>query len=128
MIPAFQEKPAKRLTYAEKRRAGLVEPKARTRLKGVSKKHAGWLAKYHAQIELDAINQECFRCHTQGTKNNLERHHTHGRNKELILRYSYCCSECHAWVHQHPTKAIEQGFLDRAYRYYNDNIRNDGSA
>lgn len=111
MIPAFQEKPAKRLTYAEKRKAGIVEKKPRTRLKGVSKKHAQWLAKYHAQIEVDALNQECFRCNIPGTKHSLERHHTHGRNKELILRYSYCCSTCHAWIHQHARQARKEGLL-----------------
>jgi hypothetical protein len=111
MIPAFQEKPKKRLTYAEKRKAGLVTQKPRTRLKGVSKKHAVWLAKYHAQIELDDTNQECLRCHIRGDKHSLERHHTHGRSKEKILIYSYCCSICHAWIHANPNKARKEGFL-----------------
>lgn len=111
MIPTFQEKPAKRLTYAEKRKAGIVQPKTRQRVKPVSGKRLEWLDKYHAQIVSDTYEQECFRCHIQGTKNTLDRHHTHGRNKELILRYSYCCSTCHAWIHTYPKQARAEGFL-----------------
>ncbi len=111
MIPAFQDKPPKRLTYTEKRRAGLIAPKPRTRLKGVSKKRQTWLDEYHAQIELDALNQQCFRCHVHGTKHSLQRHHTHGRNKELILIYKYSCPECHTWIHENANQAREQGLL-----------------
>jgi hypothetical protein len=105
MIPAFQHKPEKKLTYAERCKAGLVKPKARTRVKAVSAKLKPWLDAYYAQIEKDLERQECFSCHAQGTKHSLQRHHTHGRSKDNILVYQYCCEKCHTWIHANPKLA-----------------------
>lgn len=111
MITEFQAKPAKRLTYAEKAKAGLVAKKKRTRIKPRSAKKSEWEAKYFAQVESDARQQECFSCHAYGTKDSFDRHHTHGRSKENILIYKYCCRDCHNWIHENPNQARKLGLL-----------------
>ena len=111
MIPAFQDKPAPRLTYAQRRRAGLIEKKPRKAVKKKSAKRTEWERKYFEQVEKDAQAQQCFRCHVWGTKDTLDRHHTHGRSKEKILIYQYCCRDCHTWIHSFPNAARDAGLL-----------------
>ena len=111
MIPAFQTKQPKRLTYAERFKAGLVAKKTRKAVKQKSNKLKEWEKKYFAQAEKDPVAQTCFRCLTPGTKDSLDRHHTHGRSKEKILIYSYCCRDCHNWIHQFPNAARDIGLL-----------------
>lgn len=111
MIPAFQDKPAPRLTYAQKQRAGLIEQKPRTAVKKKSAKRTEWEKKYFAQVEKDPLYQECFCCHAHGTKDSFDRHHTHGRLNEKILIYQYCCRDCHTWIHENSSEARRLGLL-----------------
>ncbi len=111
-----QQKPTKSLNYHERVKAGLQ----RGGLRQVSKQKQKWIDLYHAQIDDDAEIQTCTFpvpeninkiCGVTGHKETLQRHHTHGRDKENILKYKYRCNDHHDWIHKHPNKAREIGEL-----------------
>lgn len=58
-FPTPQEKPARRLTYAEKRRAGLVEMKPRARIAPIAQKRVKKRREYAAWIKSAMVGQRC---------------------------------------------------------------------
>lgn len=65
----------------------------------------------------------CAKC---GTTENLTRHHPYGRSgktedgRDCIEVWFYLCTSfgnrCHDWVHENPSIAMEQGWLQPEYR------------
>lgn len=130
-FPEFQHKPAKTPNYKEKVKLGLISGglKRTSSLSPVSKKHKKELDKYRNQCYNDAEIQKCFICGREANKDILDRHHTHGRNKDNILIYEYVCKDetmClkefevdgqvvvergHRFIHTYPNKARELGLL-----------------
>lgn len=108
----FQHKPVKRLTYKEKVLSGQISGgMKKTKLRFASKKKQKSLSAYASKKTSDDEFQTCKICKIEGTKDTLDRHHTHGRNGENMLKYIYVCRECHDWIHGNPNEAREQGYL-----------------
>jgi len=115
-FPVPQEKPARRLNYAEKRKAGLVERKARQALRKVSRTHEQRWNRYRGWIKIAMHGlARCERCkkHKAG---DLQPHHTHGRSGDNLFKVIPLCSTCHAWVHEFPNEAYAEGWLQPEYR------------
>lgn len=68
---------------------------------------------------LSPLNRICFRCwkEKQVRKTSITNHHIRGRLGSLkcnIRFFMSLCLWCHQWVHGHPKKAAEQGYIDLA--------------
>jgi hypothetical protein len=106
-IPEFQHKPARKLNYQERVKAGLQ----RGGLPKFSKKKEEWTKKYSEQKKKDQEYQVCFVCGKTEHKDNMEPHHTHGRSNENIMIYKWVHTECHNKIHKNPNWARENGYL-----------------
>lgn len=111
MIPAFQAKPTKRLTYREKVQAGLVDRKPRQRIKPASAKRTRENAEYtKLRREFLAAHPACLVCRGPAS----EIHHARGRQGKRLLDVEFfrqLCSGCHRRVHDNPAWATERGLL-----------------
>lgn len=99
-------------------------PKAKTRLKPVSKKLNIKLKGYAASTSDQTPNEIiCAKC---GSESNLTKHHPYGRSgftedgRPAIEVWFWLCTSfgnrCHDIVHENPNEAIEQGWLQPEYR------------
>jgi len=111
MIPVFQAKPAKRLTYRERARAGLVDKKPRQRIKPASAKRTRENTEYtKLRREFLAAHPACLVC--RGPANEI--HHACGRQGKRLLDVEFfrpLCAPCHRRVHDNPAWAKERGLL-----------------
>ena len=118
MIPDYQSKPAKRLTYKERAKAGLVSPKKRAKLPKVAARKVGDQKRYidWIRIAMHGIAR-CERCKKHiGTCGQLEPHHVHGRQGANLFVVVPLCSPCHDGIHAAPSKAYQEGWLTHLYR------------
>ena len=108
-FPPPQVKPAKKLNYSERVKAGLQ----RGGLNPLSRKRQEKLKEYSKAFEDDAEIQYCACCGHKGTKESLSRHHYKGR--KFITDYIYLCqgTGCrkHDLIHENPNKAMEEGWI-----------------
>lgn len=113
-FPTPQEKPARRLNYQEKARAGLVVRKPRQSIARVSKKNAARDREYREWVAIAMHGvRRCAKCrHHKG----LEPHHAFGRTADNLFKVVPLCRLCHAWCHEFPNMAFEQGWLQPEYR------------
>ena len=119
MIPDFQYKPAKRLTYKEKRKAGLVAGKPPQRINPIAKKRVTRMRAYSAWIKAAMVGQKC--AFPGCVAHDLEAHHVAGRHGDNLFKVIPCCSAHHRWIHEHPDAAYDAGWLTPAYRGYAPN-------
>ncbi len=111
-FPAPQEKPARRLNYAEKVKAGLVERKPRQRIKPVSSKRQGENAEY-ARVKKEYLAEHLF-CEILGCfETHLDIHHKARRGKFLLRVDTFlaCCRRHHQQIESNPSWAKENGYI-----------------
>lgn len=111
-FPAPQEKPSRRLNYAEKRKAGMVERKPRARLNPVAKWRVARNAEYSKlRGEFLAENPVCqvTGCREQS----CDVHHKARRGKFLLRADTFlaCCRPHHQQIEENPDWAKSQGYL-----------------
>jgi hypothetical protein len=132
IIEPFQSKPAPRLTYKEKVKAGLVKSKPwsqgattmtttglkRTgKLQPVSKAKRKVNREYHSWIAfMFAIQMSCSRCRVLSTFSKMDPHHPYGRHGDNLFKVIPMCRTCHTWTHEHPNSAYDLGYLQPEYR------------
>lgn len=112
-FPSPQEKPSRRLNYAEKRRAGMVERKPRQRINPVSAKRAREGGEY---MRLRRKYLEAFpvcqfpRC---TCRDGLEIHHKARRGRFYLRTDTWAglCNAHHRYVEENPEWSKENGFL-----------------
>lgn len=118
-FPAPQDKPARRLNYAEKVKAGLVERKPRKGIAPIAQKRVAKRREYAAWIK-EAMKGQ--RCAFHGcVAMDLEPHHVGGRHGDNLFKVIPCCSSHHRWIHEHPDAAFDAGWLTPTYRNYAPN-------
>ena len=110
-LPPPQTKPAKRLNYKERYKAGLVAKKPQQRVRAVSKKLAPQLARYREWIKTAMHGSaRCEKCNRH-CPSSLQAHHPYGRSGDNLFKVIPLCAECHEWVHTYPSKAMLLGWL-----------------
>lgn len=96
--------------------AGPEQPKARKRIRQVSKIQRARNAAY--AVQRDAWLEERLRC--DGCRRHasvvgpLELHHKRGRTGALLTddrHWMAVCSRCHRWIHENPAAAAWRGWL-----------------
>lgn len=118
-FPAPQEKPARRLNYREKVRAGLVERKPLARIAPIAQKRVKKRREYAAWVKVAMAGQKC--AFPGCVARDLEPHHIGGRHGDNLFKVIPCCSAHHRWIHEHPDAAFELGYLTPAYRGFAPN-------
>lgn len=90
-------------------------PKKRKPIKGISDKHALRLKAY--RIARDKYFIEHSICEARISTNccsvPVDLHHKKSRGKHLcdVSTFMSVCRPCHTWIHEHPTEALELGFI-----------------
>jgi hypothetical protein len=120
MIPEFQHKPAKRLTYKEKCKAGLVAGKPRQALRKAAKGNAARDREYREWVKIAMHGlPRCQRCAWHVSQcGPLQPHHPSGRCEDRLFEVVQVCTQCHAWIHEFPNLSYAAGWLTPAYRGY----------
>lgn len=112
-FPSPQEKPARRLNYAEKRRAGLVERKPRQRIKAVSTRRTREGAEY-TRLRAEFLKAHPV-CQFPGCncREGLEIHHKARRGRFYLRTDTWCvlCNRHHAYVEQNPAWSKANGYI-----------------
>lgn len=121
-FPAPQEKPVRRLNYAEKVKAGLVERRPMQRLRKVAKGNAARDREYREWVKIALHGRaRCQRCKLHVSQcGELQPHHPSGRGPHLFEVVDIC-GTCHTWVHAFPNDAYAAGWLTPAYKGYAPN-------
>ena len=121
-FPAFQKKPAHKLNYTERAKAGLlvkkqrqpVSQKPRKTMRKVAKKKSGDVQKYKKWVTIElgkrCICDKCLQVRT------LTPHHPFGREGKNLFKVTPLCIHCHNWCHDFPNTALSQGWLQPEYR------------
>ncbi len=119
MIPPPQVKPPKSRTYRERKLAGGVKEKPRSKLRKVAKGNEARDREYREWVKIAMHGRaRCQRCKRHVSScGNLQPHHPSGRGPHLF-EVVEVCTRCHTWIHDHPTTAYDAGWLTPAYRGY----------
>jgi len=112
-FPEFQYKPARKLNYHERVKAGLQKGGLnKFSKKGLEKR------KIEQKQHNKNISEGKVFCVACGATNHLERHHPKGRNYPDY--FIYLCGEfgCgkHKWIHENENEAMKEGWLHPEYR------------
>lgn len=112
-FPAPQDKPARRLNYAEKVKAGLVERKPRQRIKAVSSKRAREGAEY-TRLRAEFLKAHPV-CQFPGCncREGLEIHHKARRGRFYLRTDTWIalCNPHHLRVEQNPAWSKANGYI-----------------
>lgn len=112
-LPAPQEKPARRLTYAEKCKAGMVERKPRQRINPVSAKRAREGVEY-TRLRKAFLTENPW-CQFQGCtcREGLEIHHKARRGRFYLRTDTWCvlCNAHHRYVEENPEWSKANGYI-----------------
>ena len=81
----------------------------RTPLKRVSAKKAAWNRKYSLAKQARILLRPC--CARCGHRRATQGHHPKGQVGEKIMEFIVLCHGCHAWIHENPNSAREEGLL-----------------